>query len=253
MSESELVQTPVPSEVPKQVFQVSDELRSRIERLGLLETVQHARENGFSYIRDPEPMEFNDRLREVVLKFSEAKRGTNMLLDKDPIFEEVVLNPKLQTIVELMVGEGALLSQFTLSVRGKGARALPLHADQNWTPAPFPGHNQLVTFCWACDEFTKAGGATMVVPKTHLNRRHPAPREVKQAQGAIAIECPAGSVPFWDGSVWHGNWPRTIEGKRVVLHITFTRAYLRQLENYRYLDDAWFQDRPPEIRVMLGR
>jgi len=187
------------------------------------------------------------------LKLSEAKRGTNMLLDKDPIFEEVVLNPKLQTIVELMVGEGALLSQFTLSVRGKGARALPLHADQNWTPAPFPGHNQLVTFCWACDEFTKAGGATMVVPKTHLNRRHPAPREVKQAQGAIAIECPAGSVPFWDGSVWHGNWPRTIEGKRVVLHITFTRAYLRQLENYRYLDDAWFQDRPPEIRVMLGR
>ena len=138
MSESELVQTPVSSEVPKQVFQVSDELRSRIERLGLLETVQHARDNGFSYIRDPEPMEFNDRLREVVLKFSEAKRGTNMLLDKDPIFEEVVLNPKLQTIVELMVGEGALLSQFTLSVRGKGARALPLHADQNWTPAPFP-------------------------------------------------------------------------------------------------------------------
>ena len=70
MSESELVQTPVSSEVPKQVFQVSDELRSRIERLGLLETVQHARENGFSYIRDPEPMEFNDRHREVVCKFS---------------------------------------------------------------------------------------------------------------------------------------------------------------------------------------
>ena len=241
------------SEVTKRALQLSDELRSRVEQLGLFETVQHAQENGFSYIRDPVSIEFNDRLREVALKIFAAKRGTNMLLDKDPIFEEVVLNPKLQTIVELMVGKDALLSQYTLSVRDKGARALPLHADQNWTPAPFPVHNQLVTFCWACDEFTKAGGATMVVPKSHINRRHPAPQEVKLAQGAVAVECPAGSVPFWDGSVWHGNWPRTIDGKRVVLHITFTRAYLRQLENYRYRDDAWFQDRPSEIRVMLGR
>ena len=96
-----------------------------------------------------------------------------MLLDKDPIFEEVVLNPKLLAIVEVMCGKGALLSQYTLSVRGKGARALPLHADQNWTPAPFPEANQIVTFCWACDEFSKAGGSTMVVPKTHVKKRHP--------------------------------------------------------------------------------
>ncbi len=253
MSEPQQAPIQEPSEVTTQAFDLSDELRSRVQQLGLLETVQHAQENGFGYVRDLAPVEFNDRLREVALKIFEAKRGTNMLLDKDPIFEEVVLKPKIQAMVEVMVGKGALLSQFTLSVRGKGARALPLHVDQNWTPAPFPTHNQLVTFCWACDEFTKAGGSTMVVPKSHVNRRHPAPREVKQAQGAIALECPAGTATFWDGSVWHGNWPRTIDGKRVVLHITFTRAYLRQLENYRYLDDAWFQDRPPELRVMLGR
>lgn len=176
-----------------------------------------------------------------------------MLLDKDPIFEEVVLTTKLRAILEVMCGQGALLSQFTLSVRGKGARALPLHADQNWTPSPFPEANQVVTFCWACDEFTKAGGSTMVVPKTHVHRRHPDPMEVKQADGAIALQCPAGTVTFWDGSVWHGNWPRSIDGQRVVLHLTFTRAYLRQLENYQYLDEGWFNTRPAELREMLGR
>ena len=41
--------------------------------------------------------------------------------------------------------------------RPNGAAKLPLHADQNWLPAPFPVHNQLLTFCWACDEFTEAG------------------------------------------------------------------------------------------------
>ena len=234
-------------------FDLNDDLQLRLSELDLLETVQHVQEYGFGYIHDPTPIEFNERLREVALKIFAAKRGTNVLLDKDPIFEEVVLNPKLLAIVEVMCGQGALLSQYTLSVRGKGARALPLHADQNWTPAPFPEANQLVTFCWACDEFSKAGGSTMVVPKTHVKKRHPDPRETKQAQGAIALECPAGTVTFWDGSVWHGNWPRTIDGKRVVLHITFTRSYLRQLENYHHLDEAWLQTRPAEMRVMLGR
>ena len=164
MSESQQVQIPESSDL-------SPELSSRIQQLGLLETVQHVQENGFGYVRDPVSIEFNDRLREVTLKIFKAKRSTNMLLDKDPIFEEVVLNPKIQAIVEVMVGEDALLSQFTLSVRGKGARALPLHADQNWTPAPFPVHNQLVTFCWACDEFTKAGGSTMAAA-TSVTGRH---------------------------------------------------------------------------------
>ncbi|MCE2462219.1 MAG: hypothetical protein J4F38_15785 [Pseudomonadales bacterium] len=72
-----------------------------------------------------------------------------MLLHKDPVFEEVILNPKLLTVAEVMCGKGAMISQIAASVRPKGAGAIALHADQNWTPAPFPVHNQLVTFCWA--------------------------------------------------------------------------------------------------------
>jgi hypothetical protein len=246
MAESQHFQENTPQDI-------SIELKARIAELDLTETLRHAKERGFGFVDEPTTPEFNTRLREATLKINAGPGPNNMLLDKDPIFEQVVLNPKIRAIVEAMVGEDALLSQFTLSVRGKGARALPLHADQNWTPAPFPEHNQLVTFCWACDEFTKAAGATMAVPDTHTHRRHPSPQEVKQAQGAIALECPAGSVPFWDGSIWHGNWPRTIEGQRVVLHITFTRSYLRQLENYRHLDSDWFDNRPDELRVMLGR
>ena len=241
-----------PTKLPPEI-DITPELAARLSQLGLTDTVQHAQENGFGYVYKPTSDEFNEQLREVVLKTFAAKRGTNLLLDKDPIFEEVVLHPKLLAIAEAMCGKGALLSQYTCSVRGKGARALPLHADQNWTPAPFPNANQSVTFCWACDEFTKARGATMAVPKSHVHRRHPTASEIKHADDAIALECPAGTVPFWDGSVWHGNWPRMIDGQRVVLHITFGRPYLRQLENYRYLDDAWFEQRDPLLQAMVGR
>ena len=241
--------------VTRQPFDLSGELKAKVEALDLVETVEHVKDNGYGIIYDPAPVEFNQRLRETIVRIHAEKKGgvANMLLDKDPIFEEVVMNPKILALVEIMCGKGAMLSQLVCSVRHKGATALPLHADQNWMPAPFPVHNGLVTFCWACDEYTKAGGATKVIPKTHLHRRHPNAEEIAEFKGAIATECPAGSIPFWDGSVWHGNWPRTIEGERVVLHVTFSRLALRPVECYDYLDEDWLKDKPFEMRVMLGR
>ena len=53
--------------------------------------------------------------------------------------------------------------------------------------------------------------------------------------------------------MWHGNWPRTIEGERVVLHITFSRLALRPVECYDYLDEDWLADKPHQMRVILGR
>ena len=253
MSEAQSLQAPNSNSETGQPYELSDELQARVDMLDLNETVEHAKENGYGLIRNPSSLEFNDRLREAILEVADGRRSANLLLGKHPIFAEVVMNPKILAMAEVLCGKGPLLSQLTCSVRGKGARALPLHADQNWTPAPFPVHYQLATFCWACDEFTKAGGATMVIPGTDAHRRHPDPDEVAEHKGAIATACPAGSIVFWNGSVWHGNWPRTIEGERVVLHMTFGRMSLRQIENYRFLDAAWLKDKPYAMRIILGR
>ena len=47
-------------------------------------------------------------------------------------------------------------------------------------------------------------------------------------------------MAVWDGSVWHGNWPRTLPGERVVLHVSYTRLMMRPMESY-----------PPEIEEQL--
>ena len=179
--------------------------------------------------------------------------SASLLLGRDPIFEDVVLNPKNQALVEVMCGQGALLSQLMASIWPKGAPALGLHADQNWFPAPFPEHNQLFTMCWAMEEYSKEAGCTKVIPRSHLARRHPDKKETGQEPGAIPAECPANSLVCWDGSIWHGNYPRTIDGERVVLHITFGRLALRPVENCDHLDDAWLEGKPVALRVMLGR
>ena len=253
MSEPQQVPRQESSDVTQQAFDLSDELRSRVQQLGLLETVQHAQENGFGYVRDLAPVEFNDRLREVALKIFEAKRGTNMLLDKDPIFEEVVLNPKILAIVEILCGQGALLSEVVGCVIDQDTPVTDLHVTQNQLPAPFAEHNQMVTFCWACDEQNKAAGATEVVAGSQRQRRPPTTEEITDQQGAEAIDCAAGSVTFCDGSVWHSRWPRTIEGEQVVLYVTFCRLALRPLESYEHLDADWLAGKPFALRVLLGR
>ena len=81
--------------------------------------------------------EFNERLRETCLRVAEETEGWGkdktaaLLLGRDPIFEEVVLNSKILPLVEIMCGKRALLSQLICSIRSKGAPSIGLHADQN--------------------------------------------------------------------------------------------------------------------------
>ena len=269
MSEAaaQMEEMPAPVFETRQPFDLSDELQARVDELDLREAVEHVKEHGYGYIHDAASPGFVARLRETIVRIVRRESEylldanvplVNMLLPKDPVFEEVVLNPKLLTIAEILCGKGALLSQVAATLKekatepgdGKGG----LHADQNWTPAPFPVHNQLVTFCWACDEFNEAAGSTRVVPGSHRERRHPNEREVAEEPGVIATECPAGSIVFWDGSTWHsGGAPRTVDGERVVLHVTYGRMAMRPVESYDFLDEDWLEGKPYEMRVLLGR
>lgn len=243
----------------RQPFDLSDELKARVDALGLTETVQHAKAEGYGYINDAAPIGFFERVKEAIYRTAdgtEGPRGSNMLLTKDPIFAEAVLNPKLLTIVEILCGQGAMLSQLSSTIIPKQAdapRKGGLHSDQNWTPAPFPVHNQTITLCWACTEFTHEGGSTKLVPDSHLLRRHPTPEEVAEEPGVISTACPAGTIVFWNGSIWHGGGTRMIDGERVVLHTTFSRLAMRPVENYDFLGEDWLADKPYEMRVLLGR
>lgn len=264
MSETEVLPRPgfSRSEIPfetRQPFELSAELAARVAELDLSRNLDRLREDGYSVVPDIATREFTARLRETCIRLAKETeppaRGSSaaLLLGRDPIFEDVVLNPKIQALVEVMCGQGALLSQLITSIRPKGALALGLHADQNWFPAPFPEHNQLFTLCWTMEEFTRAAGCTKVIPRSHLERRHPSREETKREPGAIPVECPVSSLTCWNGSIWHGNYPRTAEGERVVLHITFSRLALRTVERYDHLDDAWLEGKPAALRVILGR
>ena len=230
---------------------ISDELRPVIESLGLEENCRQLAMEGWTVIPDAASPEFNERLRTAILET--CPRGGNMLLAKDAVFAEAILNQKLLALAEYSVGRGFLISQVAASVRGKGAGEIGLHADHNWLPAPFPAHNMLLTACWACDDYTVDNGCTFVIPGSQALRRHPDDGEIREKRGALPIECPAGSVAIWDGNIWHSNFPRNTDGERVVCHITYTRLMMRQVEDYSAQADELIATWGDRMAQMLGR
>jgi ectoine hydroxylase-related dioxygenase (phytanoyl-CoA dioxygenase family) len=246
------------------MYAVSAELAPRIEALGLEENLREMECLGYTVVKHAAPPEFIDRLRVAVRRcamedkgsyfgIAEAGASCDMLLDRDPVFAEAVLNPKLLAMVEFMCGRGAVLSQLSGSVRMQGAPPLTLHADQDWMPAPFPEHNAMMTGCWACEDLDVQSGCTKVIPGTHRFRRHPSPDEISAEAGAIPIIAPKGSIAFWSGSVWHANYGRGLPGERIMLHSTFSRLAYRPLEDYSHLGREFLGRHGSAMAVLLGR
>lgn len=249
----------MPLDAAEDAYAVPEHLAARIDELGLRDNVRDLVDQGYTVFQDPAAHALTDRVREAILRLAEEtaepRKGQSaaLLLGRDPVFSEAVLVPRLLALVEFLVGRGAILSQLTSSVRGEGAAPLVLHADNSWFPAPFPSWEIMATACWVTDEFTKEGGCTAVVPGTHVLKRHPNQQECSELKGLQPIIAPKGSLCLWDGSVWHGNYPREIPGKRVVMHMTYTRAGFAPVEDYSHLDDQWLAGQPPELRDLLGR
>ena len=241
-------------------FEVSEELRPRIDELGLWDVVEQMKEEGYSVIRNAASPELMLELREVIHSLSkltqpDPARGAVKLLGRDRTVDLVATLPKVMAVAEYSVGKSFRAGRFHGSIKREGGDGLALHSDQNWIPAPFPEYNLLITFCFACEGMTEEGGATRVVPRSHLMRRHPTPAEIEDIESqSIAIETEPGDVAVWDGSTWHGSGPRHISGTRTMLHATYQRFYTQTIDDFSYLleDEEYLEQAPEGIRGLLG-
>ena len=242
-------------------YEVSDELRPRIDALDLWDVVDGLREKGYAVIRDVASPELLDEMREAIHSLAaqtpqnpDSMDAVPMLLGRHPAIDRAATQPKVLAIAEFSVGKAMRAGRFHGSImrEGQGPESGGLHSDQNWMPCPFPEHNLMVTLCFACEGMTDEGGATRVVPRSHLERRHPT--EDESNGSSVAIEAEKGDVAVWDGSVWHGSGHRTIPGTRTMLHATYQRLYTQPINDFTYLldDDEYMASAPEEMRGLLG-
>jgi hypothetical protein len=225
----------------------------RIARLGLARQVDELRERGYTVIERAVTDAFADELRERVA--DEVRKHhpltTNGLLLRHRMFEEVALHPLVRAAAESVVGRGMLLGAMSGTYKETGPGAIDIHADYPLVREPYPEFGLICVACWALEDWTVAAGPTWVIPGSHLRRRGPKRGDARD--GAVPIEMPKGSVALWGNGVWHWQGDRSAPGARVAIHVTYNRVFVRQLDDYRAVDEAMYARNPPAFSTLMGQ
>ncbi|MEU3254207.1 phytanoyl-CoA dioxygenase family protein [Streptomyces sp. NPDC006997] len=129
---------------------------------------------------------------------------------------DVLLDPRLRTVLEVLLGEEVLAAQSMFYFKPPGARGQALHQD-NFYLRVEPG--TCVAAWLACDVIDRANGGLEVVPDTHrmdLFCPEDADPELSFAReyvppppglSAVPVDMSPGDVLFFNGSLVHGSGP----------------------------------------------
>lgn len=151
----------------------------------------------------------------------------------DPVFLAAAIDPTVLVVARALLGPDVLLSNLSANIVGAGGRHMSIHSDQGFLPTPWvePWGIQVI---WPLDDFTEEVGATRVVAGSH-RAGGPPPRAVRPDE-STPVTCPAGTVIFLDGRLWHGTGahrgasPTAPGERRHALLGFYTKPWLRTQE-----------------------
>jgi hypothetical protein len=226
----------------------------RVAQMGLTEHVRQLDELGFAVIERAITPELADALCELTAE--EVRRHhpltTNGLLMRHRLFEEVAQHSRVCTLAQSAVGQNMILGAMSGTYKEPGPGAIPLHADYLLVREPYPEFGLIAVAVWALQDWSsEAVGPTWVLPGSHRNRRPP--RRNEDVNGAVPILMPRGSVLLISHGIWHWQGDRTAPDARVAIHVTYNRVFVRQLDDFRAVDDEFFARNPPAFSTLMGQ
>ena len=267
-----------------------DSIMSDIERYGLAQNAVELMTYGFTVV-SPANLEVTDawieRLRNAMVAAYETRNDVSIdfrtssitaafhdpFFDEDDVFIEAATNPAKQALVRLMLGQGAVLRNMLIILKGPTAEApddesalfhnLPLHVDQDVEGIPM-GAGQIchrLNCTWICtDQADEADGPTLFVPASQHFGHRVLPHDTDVTNTPyplVRLEAKAGSVVIWQGGTFHSALPRTRPGLRISLNQNYTRPYIQGRNASSYIPNSprlspELLDRHPELRRVLG-
>jgi ectoine hydroxylase-related dioxygenase (phytanoyl-CoA dioxygenase family) len=173
-----------------------------------------------------------DDLAEV---FSDGQELMRFVLWDDPLFEKLVLHPAALGLIQWLVGTDCVLSLCNAWVKGKGQSRTTVHAD--WAQFDMPTmavETYGANFNYLLTDYSKEDGGLSFVPGSHRWRRWPSSEEAAYwADNAQPVEAPAGSMIIWGDHTWHGSYPKTTDGLRLMILGMYNRPHMQTQEAYR--------------------
>ena len=269
-----------------QASPAADAAVGEIVRYGLERNVVELAAYGFTVI-PPEKTaaapDFVPRLRDAILRTHGARNDDPIddyrtaelragfknnwwLLEEDEAFVEAALNPVALAIARWMCGQSAQFAGAAWILKGAEMDAgregfdrgpLRLHNDNHGVPPPMSQYAHWCNTSWVLSDYSKEeDGPTVYVPGSHLFGRAPFPHEQDFTREdspyrVVSLSAREGSLAVWHGATWHGARPRSTPGLRVTLVMTWMRAYIKGVQDWRQSDPELIV-RHPELSQLLG-
>ena len=232
--------------------------------------LQSIEDHGYTIIEDVIKPEFLAALLERVREIEDETLGpdesgspvdglsqlrTAGLLRLDPMFRQVPIDEQILPVVEGVLGKNFLLSTFSAIDVKPGKNMQPIHPDDALIPLERP-HQPIVCTCMiAITDFTKANGATRLLPGTH---KAAAPldftKDYEEVDGMVPAEMKAGSVLIFNGSLWHQASDNVTEDEwRLGLQVSYCAGWIRPFTNHFLsipLEEV--QQYPERLTELLG-
>ncbi|RZO98984.1 MAG: mitomycin antibiotic biosynthesis protein [Gammaproteobacteria bacterium] len=176
------------------------------------------------------------------------------LIARSEACQELALHKKINEVSKSYLephGDGYQLHFTSAVCIGPGESKQILHRDRGIWGGYLPRKVEpLMSTIWAITEFTKANGATQIVPGSHKWDKDRVPQEDEIAYA----EMKAGSVLLYTGTVLHGGGQNlTSNESRTGVFLHYALNWLRQEENqYLSCPPDIAKNLSPEIRSLIG-
>ncbi|HEX3917306.1 MAG TPA: phytanoyl-CoA dioxygenase family protein [Caulobacteraceae bacterium] len=271
-----------------------------VESQGLSDHLQDLDVHGYTVVPGVLSAETVERAKAAIIRRAEKASGHGIdpqaataddfkgmqylpyLLFDDPVFAEVLLEPKPLALVTYLLGESCLLSSMGSHFRGPGGMPLMVHTDNgNGMPAPFSPISMVANVNYALTAYSREAGALAMFPGSHRYQRQPTFHENftpeglgpeafaarmrepggvdtvtwKDPPGAISMDISPGDAVIWHGNTWHGGYRRELPGVRINLSAYFCRQYIQTQERRGDPAEAELlarHDNNPRLSTLLG-
>ena len=169
------------------------------------------------------------------------------MIDKDPVFAELIAHPLQLAFAERELGASVLLYACLAINLHPGETVQPWHYDDSHCDLPRPRPPVSMSTFWSIDDTTQENGATEIIPGSH-EWGSEQPRGANRAgdfvtgqlegdrnkssdhPGMVKAVMPKGSLMIAKGTLWHRGGANDSDAPRMIVTPQFCRGWCRPLE-----------------------
>jgi ectoine hydroxylase-related dioxygenase (phytanoyl-CoA dioxygenase family) len=226
------------------------------------------REQGYTVIEDFMDAGALARFREALAPYEGTHHGRNdfegfkteriyTLVARGKVFEEIAADERILALISRFLQPGFLLSASHSINLGPGETAQSIHGDDGFYRQKRPRPPTGISVIGAIDAFTKANGATEVVPGSHLwgEPGDPdRPNDLAEIERMLVpMEMPAGAALVFPGTLLHRGGANATDRPRLAFTNQYCEPWARTQENF-FISIPREMVRPmsPALKTLLG-